>query len=129
MMVKKVDSSNFDDLVLSSHKPTVVKFYSRDCYLCRGLSPVFDTLASKYAHKLDFYKVDVDEDSELSEPYLDGGVPTIQIFYRDIPPVLIEYPQEDKIHPVTGYAHDYLDQWLYFYLVSFSVLEKRFNNE
>lgn len=123
MIVEKVNSSNFEQLVLNTETPVVVKFYSRDCYLCRGLSPVFEHLASKYGHKLKFYRIDIDDEQDLSEPYLDGGVPTIQIFYKDIPPVLVQYPEEEKAHPVTGYPSDYLDQWLYFYLVSFSIIK------
>ena len=71
--------------------------------------------------------VDSIEEEALSEPYLDGGVPTIQVFYKDIPAVLIEYPEDPN--QVSGYSRDYLDQWLYFYLVSYSVIKDGIKND
>lgn len=126
-MIKKLDSSNFESTLKNSDKPCVVKFYSRDCYLCRGLAPVFDSISNKYANRINFYMVDSVKESDLSEPFLDGGVPTIQVFYKDMPPVLIEYPEEPN--EVSGYPRDYLDQWLYFYLVSFAVIKERLDND
>lgn len=126
-MIKKLNSDNFKSTLENSEKPCVVKFYSKDCYLCRGLAPVFDSVAHKYANRLNFYIVDSNKEAALSEPYLDGGVPTIQVFYKDIPSVLIEYPEEPN--QVSGYSRDYLDQWLYFYLVSYSVIKGSLNND
>ena len=127
MIVKKLDSSNFDDLVIQSDKPCVVKFYNKGCHLCRALYPVFERLAEKYANRLRFFRIDSEDDPLFSDPYLDGGVPTIQIFSKGIPPVLIGYPEEPD--EITGYPRDYLDQWLYFYLISYSVLKGAKHND
>jgi len=127
MMVRRVDSTSFDEFVLKSDKPCVVKFYNKGCYLCRGLAPVFDTLAQKYANRLNFFTVDSEEDPEFSDVYLDGGVPTIRIFNKDIPSILIDYPEEPD--GMTGYPRDYLDQWFYFYLVSYAVIKGGMKNE
>jgi len=121
MIVKKVNSSNFDDLVLQSDLPCVVKFYSKGCYLCRSLHPVYERLAEKYANRLNFFRVNSEDDPKFSDVYLDGGVPTIQVFSKGIPPVLVEYPAEPD--DITGYPRDYLDQWLYYYLISYDVLK------
>ena len=121
MLMKKVDSSNFDELILKSDKPCVIEFYSKGCHLCRALTPVMERLAVKYANRLKFFKINSDQEPSFSDEYLDGGVPTIQVFSKGIPPVLIEYPE--KPDEITGYPRQYLDQWLYYYLVSYDVLK------
>ena len=126
-MTTKLNSTNFDVVIGNSKKPCVVKFYSRGCYVCRGLAPVYETLERKYGHKFNFYSVDTEESPDTSDPFLDGGVPTIQVFNTGMPPVLIEYPEEPN--SVSGYSMDYLDKWLYFYLVSYSVIKGAKSNE
>ncbi len=127
MIVKRVDSSNFDNLVLKSKVPCVVKFYNKGCHLCSALHPIFENLADKYANKFKFFRVDTENEPEFSDEFLDGGVPTIQVFSSGIPPVLVEYPEDPDER--TGYSKDYLDQWLYFYLVSYKVLQGAKNSE
>ena len=58
---------------------------------------------------------------ELSELFLDGGVPTIRIFNETYPPVLLPYPEEPD--PISGYSGEYLDKWLFHYLLSYSVMK------
>jgi thiol-disulfide isomerase/thioredoxin len=127
MIVRKVDSSNFAELVLNSDKPCVVSFYSKGCHLCRGLHPIYERLSEKYVNRLKFFKIDADAEPSFSDEYLDGGIPTIQLFSKDIPPVLIEYPEEPD--ELSGYSRKYLDQWLYFYLLSYTLLKGKKNND
>ena len=50
-------------------KPCVVDFHAPWCVYCKALSPVLDQLAEEYDGKIDFYKVDVDQEPELESAF------------------------------------------------------------
>ena len=39
------------------------------CGPCKMMAPVVESLAGKYAGKIDFYKVDIDQESELASVF------------------------------------------------------------
>ena len=63
--------------------PVVVDFYATWCGPCRQLSPVLDDLASEYQGKVRFYRIDIDQNSELSEVVGIQSVPTLVFFPSD----------------------------------------------
>lgn len=58
-------------------RPAVVDFYAAWCGPCRMLAPVFEELSVMYAGKVDFYKVNVDEEQELSALFSVRSIPTL----------------------------------------------------
>lgn len=120
-MIVELNAENFEKEVLNSARPCIVKFHNNGCHLCAGLVSVFAKLQKKYGHNMKFANIDTWKHHEVAKEYLDGGVPTIQIFLRDHNPVLVEYPEEPS--PYTGYPKDYLDKWVYNYLLSYFVME------
>ena len=123
----ELDSENFEREALNSIRPCIVKFHNNGCHLCAGLHPVFARLQEKYGQSIKFASLDTWKNFEIAEPYLDGGVPTIQIFAKDYAPVLVEYPDEPTQN--TGYPEDYLANWIYNYLLSYFVYEAKKKNE
>ena len=121
-MITKITADNIKKEVFDSPRPCVVKFYNKGCPLCSRLSLVYEKFSKKYGQYLKFGKVDTwEEDSNFYNKYLDGGIPTIQVFYKQLSPVLIPYPNKPDIH--TGYGRDYLDKWFYNYILSFQMLQ------
>ena len=57
--------------------PGVVDFYADWCRPCRITSPILEELAQEYAGKVNFYKVNVDSEQELSAIF---GVQSIPAF-------------------------------------------------
>ena len=65
--------------VYKGSKPAIIDFYATWCGPCKRVAPIMDELAEKYKGKVNFYKIDTDEEKELA-----GGVFGI----RSIPSIL-----------------------------------------
>lgn len=128
MTVRKIKPSDFDRYVVKSSVPSIVKLYDRDCPLCRGLNVIYSDLSDKYGVDFNFYKINIEDDMEFSERYMDGGVPTILLFISSHVPILIEYPDEPDDY--SGYGRKYLDDWFKHIKFTIEALKtKRNTNE
>lgn len=68
---------NPDKWVFEGNKPCVVDFYATWCGPCKMLAPVLDEMATEYADKVDFYKIDSDKEEDLSAAFNIRSVPTL----------------------------------------------------
>ena len=73
--IKNVKSA--DDLKLIGDKPVVIDFYAPWCGPCKILEPVFDEVSEEYKGKVDFYKVDIDEEMEIAVAFGVRSVPMV----------------------------------------------------
>jgi len=55
--------------------PCIVDFYADWCGPCRIASPLLDELARKYKGKIIVYKVNTDQERELSQAFSISGIP------------------------------------------------------
>ncbi|HEX2393974.1 MAG TPA: thioredoxin domain-containing protein [Bacteroidales bacterium] len=62
--------------VFEGDKPCLVDFYADWCAPCRITSPILEDLAKQYAGKINFYKVDVDNEQELASVFGIQSIPT-----------------------------------------------------
>ena len=79
-LVTEVSDSNFEREVLESDKPVLVDFWATWCGPCRVLAPVLETVAEKYDDVARIVKVDVDENSSVTQRYGIKGMPTLVLF-------------------------------------------------
>ena len=80
-MVNEIkNSQQFEQLVLNSANPVFVDFWAEWCGPCRSVSPVVEELSSEYDGKVDFVKINVDENAELAQKYNVFSIPTLAIF-------------------------------------------------
>jgi thioredoxin 1 len=80
-MVNEIkNSQQFEQQVLNSANPVFVDFWAEWCGPCRSVSPVVEELSGEYDGKVDFVKVNVDENGELAQKYNVFSIPTIAIF-------------------------------------------------
>jgi len=79
-------------------RPCVVDFYADWCRPCKMMEPTFEKMAEKYAGKIDFYKVNVDYNLDISNAYQISGIPTL--FFCSLDGKLIRvmgYQTEEQI--------------------------------
>lgn len=63
--------------------PTVIDFYATWCGPCKMIAPLFDQLKTKYDGRMNFVRVDVDEESEQAERYRIEAMPTFVFLDKD----------------------------------------------
>ena len=74
-------------LQLSSGKVAVFDFWATWCGPCRVISPIFEQL-SEQVSGVEFYKIDVDEQSEISQ---EVGIRAVRSFFLDRPSTAASY--------------------------------------
>lgn len=62
--------------VFAGHRPVVIDFYATWCRPCKMMSPIVEQLAKQNAGKVDFYKVDIDQEPELASVFGIQSIPT-----------------------------------------------------
>ena len=81
----EVNDSNFDQMVLQSKTPVLVDFWAVWCGPCRMVAPVVEELAGEYEGKVNFTKLNVDENPKTSSQYGIMSIPTLLIFKDGAP--------------------------------------------
>lgn len=68
--------SHPDEWVFAGSRPAIIDFYATWCGPCKMMAPMVESLAGKYAGKVDFYKVDIDQEPELASVFGIRSIPT-----------------------------------------------------
>lgn len=80
-MVKHVNTAEFKE-VIAKDKVVFADFFATWCGPCKMLAPMIDQISEmpEYADRVEFVKIDVDEEEELAESYGIMSIPTLMIF-------------------------------------------------
>ncbi len=79
-IVPITSEEEFGQLVLRSHHPVLVDFYSDNCAPCRVLSPTIERLAKEYQGRATVYMINIDTLPALVQRYHIEAVPTAIFF-------------------------------------------------
>lgn len=72
--------AEFSNKVSDKNGVVLVDFWASWCGPCRMLAPIVDELADDFAGRVDIYKVNVDEESELAAKFGIMSIPTLIVF-------------------------------------------------
>lgn len=78
-MVKTITSENFEQEVMQSEKTVVLDFWASWCGPCRMFTPIIEKFAEDNP-EVTVGKVNIDEQSELTQRFGIMSVPTLVIF-------------------------------------------------
>lgn len=80
-----IGDSNFDQMVLQAEKPVLIDFWAAWCKPCLMVAPILDELAEEYNGRINFVKVDVDQNSKTAARYGIMSIPALLIFKNGEP--------------------------------------------
>ena len=66
-----------DEIKFLGKKPVVLDFHAKWCGPCKALSPILDELDKEYDGKIDIYKMDIEDELEVSQMFNVMSVPTL----------------------------------------------------
>ncbi|MBI4299701.1 MAG: thioredoxin [Chloroflexi bacterium] len=75
-----VDDKTFDEVVVKATRPVLVDFWAPWCGPCRMVAPIVDELAEEYSGRVDFVKLNTDENPNISAKYGIHSIPTLLVF-------------------------------------------------
>lgn len=106
--VHSIDQNRFKDLiadwnardwVMVSDRPVVVDFYADWCQPCKRLDPILRQIVQHYQGEVDFYRINVDENSGICDVFQIRSIPFLLVCpLKGEPKSLVGlYPQKEYI--------------------------------
>lgn len=83
--VEPVTDQTFEEAVINAQRPVLVDFWAPWCGPCRMVAPIVEELASEYAGRVDFYKLNTDENPAVATRYGIRSIPTLLVFKNGEP--------------------------------------------
>ncbi len=77
----ELNDDNFEDEVLKAELPIMVDFWAPWCGPCKAIGPTVEALEKTYGEKMNFVKVNVDENPVVPSKYGIQAIPTL-IFFK-----------------------------------------------
>ena len=80
-----INDSEFEQKVLQAEKPVLIDFWAPWCRPCLMVAPIVDELADEYEGRVNFVKMDVDQNPLTASKYGIMSIPTLLIFKNGEP--------------------------------------------
>ena len=94
----EIEEATFDESVIKANVPVLVDFWAPWCGPCRMVAPVVEELAEEYDGKVDFVKINVDDNPKVTSQYGVMSIPTL-ILFKDGKPVsnIVGFRPKDEL--------------------------------
>lgn len=103
---KIFDYSTCEKPVIKSERPAVIDFWAPWCGTCRRLAPVMDSLAVRYKGKVDFYKINIDNNEAIARQLRVSSIPLVlfvPVDGNDVQGMMGVYPTDAYVDVVDEY--------------------------
>ena len=80
MAVREVTDATFEQEVLQADRPVIVDFWAPWCGPCHAITPVLESLESEHANRIDFARVNIDQNPDYASRYGVLALPTVIVF-------------------------------------------------
>ena len=77
---KEVTDATFEQEVLKAPRPVLVDFWAPWCGPCRMVAPIVEELAEEYDGKVNFVKLNTDDNPVTASNYSIRSIPTLLVF-------------------------------------------------
>ena len=77
---KEVTDATFEKEVLKAPHPVLVDFWAPWCGPCRMVAPIVEELAEEYDGKVNFVKLNTDDNPVIASRYGIRSIPTLLVF-------------------------------------------------
>lgn len=75
--------TNTEDWKFQGELPAIIDFYADWCMPCKTLSPILEELSKEYEGKINIYKIDTEDQPELSGMFGIRSIPSILFIPKD----------------------------------------------
>ena len=79
-LIKYTSDATYEADVLKSTLPVIVDFWAPWCGPCKMLAPIFEDLAKEYVGKVNFVKMNTDDNMDTPTSLGIRGIPTLVVY-------------------------------------------------
>jgi thioredoxin 1 len=83
--MREVTDATFETEVLQAGKPVVVDFWAPWCGPCHAIAPILEQLAAEHEERVEFVKLNIDENIDTASRYDVLSIPTTTLFAEGEP--------------------------------------------